>query len=165
MKHTVLTALLVCGFSASFAAQIKLDPALEGLSSQQTPSNVDVIVKFRTVPSNLHHRLVLSHGGQLKHSLDLIRSAHYSIPASELQSLAQEPDVEYVAPDRPVKGFATSYIGSPDFGWHTVGADLATSVAGYTGAGIGIALLDSGVINNPDLAGTTPANRIVYTTS
>ena len=122
MRHAILTALLLLSASAVFSAPAKLDPALQGLDSQR---NIDVIVKFRSVPTGRQHRLVLSHGGQFEHNLDVIRSAHYSVPAGELQSLSEEPDVEYVAPDRPVKGFAaTSFIGSPDYGWRSVGADL-----------------------------------------
>ena len=45
-----------------------------------------------------------------------------------------------------------------------MGADLATSVYGLNGTGVGIALLDSGINNNQDLNGKN-GSRIVYSTS
>ena len=39
----------------------------------------------------------------------------------------------------------------PDYGWEAVGANLATSVFGLDGSGIGIAIIDSGANNDQDV--------------
>jgi serine protease AprX len=163
MQHSVLLLLLASGLSAAEGPGGKLDPALVDLSS--STQSIDVIVQYRHIPTEADHNRAAARGGELRHSLGIIRAAHYAIPANQLQALADDPNVEFIAPDRAVKGLATnSYIGSPDYGWHTVGADLATSVYGLNGAGVGIALLDSGINNDPDLNGTI-GSRIVYSTS
>jgi hypothetical protein len=152
MRYSTILALFVCSFSAAQGAG-KLDPELKDLSSDQA---VDVIVQFKSAPTEAQHRRVLAHGGQLKETLDIIRAAHCAVPANHLEALSAEPDVEFIAPDRKVKATgnasgANEYTGSPDYGWETVGANLATSVSGLNGTGIGIALLDSGTNANSDL--------------
>ena len=159
MRHSVLLLLLASGLSAAEGPGGKLDPALVDLSS--STQSIDVIVQYRHIPTEADHNRAAARGGELRHSLGIIRAAHYAIPANQLQALADDPNVEFIAPDRAVKGLATnSYIGSPDYGWHTVGADLATSVYGLNGAGVGIALLDSGINNDPDLNGNRQPDRI-----
>lgn len=163
MRYSALLFLLASGLSAADGPRGKLDPALVDLSS--STHSIDVIVQYRNTPTEADHNRAAARGGELKHSLGIIRAAHYSIPANQVQALADDPNVEFIAPDRAVKGLAaSSYVGSPDYGWHTVGADLATSVFGLNGTGVGIALLDSGVNNNPDLNGTK-GSRIAYSTS
>ena len=163
MRYSTIVLLLASGFSVAYGAEAKLDPALRDLNSNQ---NVDVIVQFRTAPTEAQQQRVLAHGGELKQSLDIIRAAHYAVPANQLKALSDEAAVEFIAPDRPVKATANSvYTGSPDYGWKTVGADLATSVFGLDGSGIGIALIDSGTNNSNDLKNAQNQNRIVYQTS
>jgi len=163
VRYSTIALLLVLSFSAAYSAEPKLDSELQGLTSNQ---DVDVIVQFKNVPSDGQHQRVLAHGGKLKHSLDIIRAAHYSVPANQLQSLSEDPDVTFIAPDRAVKATANAvYTGSPDYGWRTAGADLATSVFGLNGSGVGIALIDSGTNNSNDLKNAQNQSRVVYQTS
>ncbi|MBV9770509.1 MAG: S8 family peptidase, partial [Bryobacterales bacterium] len=194
MRYATLV-LLICSFTAAYGAERKLDPSLENLNSDRT---VDVIVEFRQVPTEADHNRILARHGQLKHNLDIIKAAHYSVPASELEAISNDPDVEFIAPDRtvhaagaptppappapptpptpapapapptpagPAGPAATIFTGNPDYGWRTVGADLATTVDGLSGIGVGVALLDSGTNNGPDFNDLQNHNRIVYSTS
>jgi serine protease AprX len=163
MKYKVVILLSVCSFSTAYCAGRKLDPDLSGLDSNQA---VDVIVQYKSTPTEAHHQHALARSGQLKQCLDIIRAAHYSVPANQLQELSEDPLVEFIAPDRAVRATANSvYTGSPDYGWRTVGADLATSVFGLDGTGIGIALIDSGANQGNDLKNAQKLNRVVYQTS
>lgn len=142
------------------AAQDKLAPELRQI---ETGATADVIVQYRQGPTALQHRRVLDGGGELRSELAVIHAAHYSIPASQLEALSNDPDVEYISPDRVVTATSSSvYTGSPDYGWRTVGADLATSVFGLDGTGIGIALIDSGVDAFIDLQDAQGRDRVVY---
>src|SRR2546430_13554688 len=80
----------------------KLAEELRGVTPDAT---LDVIVQYRQTPAETNHRKVHAGGGQLKRNLDVIRAAHYTISARQLESLSQDPDVEFVSPDRPL--FAT----------------------------------------------------------
>jgi serine protease AprX len=81
----------------------------------------------------------------------LVKSGAYSMPASALAALAADPDVAYIAPDRPVSGALDKAVAA-------VGGDIARNL-GYDGTGIGVAIIDSGV-DGPDVNG-----RIVYSQS
>jgi len=163
MRCAIALALLVASLHAAHGAGRKLDPELKDLTSDQT---IDVIVQYRSAPTAADHHRVLARGGQLKHNLDIIRAAHYSLPAKQLQALSEDPHVEFIAPDRAVKATGNSaYMGPPDYGWEAVSANLATSVFGLDGSGIGIALLDSGLNNDQDVKNLQGQSRFVYQTS
>jgi serine protease AprX len=159
-RPIVITLLTLWTANLGHAASDKLAPELQNLRSEDS---VDVIVQYRQVPTEAHHRRILERGGELKHTLDIIRGAHYSISASQLEVLSNDPDVEFVSPDRTLTATANPlYTGSPDYGWRTVGADLAGSVFGLDGSGVGIALIDSGVGVLNDLKDAGGHDRVVY---
>ena len=159
--RSALAALIALSVATlSQANDAKLSPELQRLAPERT---VDVIVQYKQAPTAAHHARVVAAGGEFKRGLEIIRGAHYSIPAAQLEKLSNDPDVEFVSPDRAV--FATAvppYTGNPDYGWRTVGADLATSVFGVDGTGIGIAMVDSGVNDSNDLKDILAHNRVVY---
>jgi serine protease AprX len=86
--------------------------------------------------------------------MDFIKGAHYTVPKSALQTLANDPDVAYISPNRS--------IGAPfdQITDGTVHSDWANS-NGQTGAGIGVAIIDSGIVDLPDFH-TGSTDRIVY---
>ena len=132
--------------SFAFAGQPKLDPELAKLGKDET---IDVIVQYRTPPREEHHSSPGRWGGQVKRRLDLIGGELYSVTAAALEQLAADPNVSYITPDRPVHAMSNDAAA-------TVYADIAHQ-NGYDGAGISIALIDSGV--------TSAATRIVYSRS
>lgn len=164
MRLTLAVLIGLCIASHAQANQAKLAPELQGLAPDRT---VDVIIQYKQTPTPLHHARVAAVGGQLQRSLDIIHGAHYSIPASQLETLSNDPDVVFISPDRAVFATASTspYTASPDYGWRTVGADLATSVFGVDGTGVGIALIDSGINANEDLENAQQHSRIVYQAS
>ena len=102
--------------------------------------------------------MVKRHGGSLKRELGLIHSAVYTVPAAELAALESDPDVEYIAPDRPVH--ATLDYANP-----AVNANIARQY-GWTGSGVTVAVIDSGIMDtHPDLRDAAGASRVVYAES
>ena len=118
----------------------------------------DVIVQFTSPAADEQHRNIASLGGRFKADLGLIKSAVYSLPAAALPALARMPNVEYVSPDREVE--ATLDNAAP-----TVGSTVAFQ-SGLDGTGVGIAIIDSGLLAVRDLftANTNSVNlsRIAY---
>ena len=158
-----------CLISLSTTSRLshKLSPELQGLAGD---AGVDVIVKYRQAPTPAHHSRITARGGELKQSLDIIRAAHYSVPAGELEALSNDPDVESISPDHQVFAtwkpvFPVMYTGKPDYGYKTVGADLAKAVFGVDGTGVGIAMIDSGILDSDDLKDAQGHSRIVYKAS
>src|SRR6266705_3766271 len=146
--RTRILALTVILASTAFAASgrnLKIAPDLE-----QADGAVDVIVQFNTHPTEAHHERIRRSGGHLLRTVDGFRGAKYRLNSKGLEQLAADPSVVYITPDRAVSA-------SADYVTAEVNADIAQSY-GFNGAGIGIAIIDSGVYDkHPDLQG-----RIVY---
>src|SRR5579862_9920332 len=136
-RYSILAAILLgSALSGSAAERHKHSPELEGLNSN---SLVDVIVQFNGVPTDRHYQKVGAHGGVLKANLHLVNSGHYSLPASEIEALAADPDVKYVSINRSLSGAASSVTGS------TAGPTVYSNIAnaeGFVGTGIGVAVID-----------------------
>lgn len=143
-----------------FAKHPKLskDLAIDGDGS------IDVIVQFTVTPTEKHHQKVKKHGGTLKEDLSsAIKGGVYSVPREELESLADDPEVAYITPDRGLNG-------QLEFANPTVNAGIARQY-GFDGSGVGIALIDSGLQGRPDLnypvtpSVKNPATRILFNQS
>src|SRR6266404_4372328 len=124
---------------------------LKTAPGDQTP--VDVIVQFTTAPTARHHSKVTNLGGNLKHEFGFIKGSAYRMPASAVLELAKDPEVVYISPDR-------SLSGSVDYAVAATNANMIQNW-GFTGAGIGVAVIDSGVTANNDLT-NNGHNAIVY---
>src|SRR5204863_3195465 len=122
-------------------------------------NKIDVIVRFKYTPTNydLQQFGQNSQNGQssIKKVLDIIRSVHVSLTPAQIQLLAYFPTVEYISPNRPMKK-------SLDITTSSVSANLAWNL-GWTGAAVGVAVIDSGVAQKKDLAAANAlASRVVY---
>jgi len=136
-----ISKLVVGWLALTFAATVvwagseKLSSDLNGRSN-----NVEVIVQYKVTPTEAHHQKVAALGGTLHSKMDFIKGAHYTVPASALQTLANDPDVAYITPDRAIQ---------PSFDQITDGTVYSNVVnsAGYNGAGVGVAIIDSGIVD------------------
>src|SRR5437016_1772017 len=156
-----LLMLLVAGLSFADGKKHKLSKDLDALKGSNSGPTVDVIIQFNQAPTDVHHQKVHSKGGVLKSKMDLIKGAHYSVPVGSLDALADDPDVAYISPNRPLSGTSTL-----DYGAESVNAPVAWQ-QGLDGTGVGVAVIDSGVTAVGDLYWWIPANqtygsRVVY---
>ena len=140
--------LLVLGLQAAYGKD-KLDKLAKDLEKLDRNTTVDVIVQFKQTPTEAQDQKVKSKGGVDKVKLDLIKGKAYSLPASALRELADDRDVVYISPDRPVKLMM-------DYTVPAMAADIAKQY-GYVGKDVGVAVLDSGVSEPGDMGG-----RVAY---
>src|SRR5437868_6932913 len=169
-----LLALVVVAFASTMSYAVRppgahgarvqrLSPELSKLSSAKnfpTLANqrVQVIVQFKQSPTQRHIQKMTNLGGRHLQKLQAVRGRVYNLPLSALAKLANDPDVAYISPNRPVSG-------ANDFTEATVGADVAQSY-GWNGAGTGVAIIDSGISDHPDLHDpSTSLSRVVYSQS
>jgi serine protease AprX len=123
----------------------KLSPELERhLRAAAGDEIVPVIVQTTGAPSEAHFARLYGHRGLLKARHESIGGYSASLPASELEDFAGLPEVAHVSFDSPVKAHL-------DVAYPAVKADLANKDFGLTGAGVGIALVDTGVYAHADL--------------
>ncbi len=143
-------AALLANFA--WAANPKISKDLEGVDPQQ---ETEVIVQFAKAPTRAHHNMVESRGGVLRSVLPLVRAAAYKMRAGTLEDLANEPDVVYITPNRPLHSTLDNVTSS-------VNATTAWNM-GLTGAGVGVAVIDSGISYGQDLDSTIVVDNEWFT--
>jgi len=129
----VLTAVLISlGATAGWAQQ----------------GAADVIIMFREGVSHADRDATVRRAGALlRFNYATIRAAAAHVPhAAAMRLLEQHPDVVAIIPDRPVQAHAEIVPA----GVQRIGA--APGQSGYTGAGVGVAIADTGIdLNHLDL--------------
>ena len=137
---------LVLSSSLAFAHSAKISKDLQGKNSD---NRIDVIVQYNQAPTAKHHQDVLSRGGEFKQDLGLVKASSYKVPAWALSQLADDPDVVYISPDRPLHSSGNTGNWLNDYHNETINSSAGWS-QGLNGAGIGVAIIDSGMINFPE---------------
>jgi hypothetical protein len=164
-------------------AVVALAPALVALpATSVTPgtSLVSVIVRERPGAGQAAEAAVRRLGGRVERHISIIRGFVADIPVPAADDLAAAPGVLTVTPNRPVhllhqiNGYdAKSAAGSLYQTRRLIGA-LDMADRGYTGNGVDVALIDSGVVpvpgldepgqivNGPDLSFESAAPNLQY---
>ncbi len=75
-------------------------------------------MQFRNGGTETEIDKVVQKGGAKKKKLKAAKGALFSVPATQLETIASDPDVEFIAKDRTVRTMLDKAAG-------TVGADLA----------------------------------------
>jgi len=115
----------------------KLDKALNELASKGSGKGlVQVIVLLKPGWSADVESTRL--GGKLGRSLNSINGKVVELPKGQLRKLADYPGVDRIVYDRPTAGEMNRVAV-------TVGARAVQQTYGYRGAGIGVAVIDSGI--------------------
>ena len=121
---------------------------------------VEVIVQYRQMPTERHKQRIADLGGTHVQSLHLIKGALVKLPLSAVEKLAADSAVAYVSPNRKLRA------SSDDQSEQTIGASSAQKW--WDGSGVGVAVIDSGVSDHPDLHNPYWFNfpsRVVYSQS
>ena len=148
-KQTVRMAIIAAATAAlAYAGHPKVDRDLE---RKNPDALLNVIIQYKQGAQQRHRDAVLRKGGFHKGTLDVVKGAVFSVPAKALVELANDPDVDYISPDRPV-------AGATNIERQSVGAAWA-ELNGWKGTGVGVAVIDSGV---DGLDGMSAGKAVVY---
>jgi len=150
-KFLAAFALFLTGSVFAFPRSSKISPDLQGIDPN---SNVRVIVQYAQPPASASLLNIPLLGGLLNQVLGILNAIVSIIPASTLPTLANDPNVIYISPDRPL----TSLL---DYSAQAVNAGAAWH-ANRTGSGVTVAIIDSGIDASPDLALLGLLPRVVY---
>src|ERR1035441_2650014 len=151
MKTFRTLTVLLLGATLLLAKNPKIATDLNGVNASTT---VNVIVQFKTPPTKDDLKQ-LGPYGQMKKIFTGINAVVIPLQVSKLETIAANPNIKFISPDRPLKG-------AMDLTAAAVYAAAATNY-GLDGAGVGIAIIDSGVTQKDDLrAPGGGASRIVY---
>jgi serine protease AprX len=153
MKRFVLLVMIVLVSVHCFADPTKLSPDLQ----KSTAPTARVVVQYNSQPSLLDLNL-LSTLGSILNALPLVNGIVAELPLSNILSLSNQSNVKYISLDRtltPTLSNAAPAVNA-----------FAAWQSGYTGSGIGVALIDSGVASHPDLnGGLLGLSRVVWNQS
>src|SRR5579864_2972194 len=104
---------------------------------------VQVIVRCQRQPNTADVNRMVARGANLVRHLPLIQGMVLTIPANAVADLAADGAVQYIGIDRTVRG-------QMEYAVPATGADIAGKY-GWDGSGIGVAVIDSGIAESPDL--------------
>ena len=151
-----LVAATFMSISPGYGAQLAPDLAERLERLEDRDQTVDAVLQMRSgAATSSLSRLGL--GPRLNRSFDALGMVSVSLTAGEARQLASDPRVLAISADAPVSaaGFQqTSLIQQVS------AADVARSQLAVTGAGVAIAVLDSGVYPHTDLPITTSVNEV-----
>jgi serine protease AprX len=163
MALVLATAMIgvALGQGSNNAVHSTISPELTGLlaKARQGTANgetVKVIVQYHQVPTDAHYATMQGRGGKLNAKLQLVKAAAFTIPVSALPALESDSEIASVTVDHPVRGLdeTTDAVTNVPSAWSS----------GYNGAGIGVAVIDSGINDShPDLWNSAEnKSRVVY---
>lgn len=116
---------------------------------------VKVLIGFKEKPGASQQAMVRGVGGKIKYTYHIVDAIAASIPEKAIVALQKNPNVRYVEPD--VEIFA---IGQP-LPWGVDRIDAEVVWTDYTGLGVNVAIIDSGIDRtHPDLNCTEGENFV-----
>jgi serine protease AprX len=159
----LLVLLLIVTATLAHADDSKISPELRGQESSQ--KQIQVIVQYapgtQVSCSGLLGLVdcllndIEKLGGKILSEVPLINGVVAILDGTGIVNLSNQANVVYISSDRPLAPTLSNaaYAVNAPFAWES----------NYTGAGIGVALIDSGVSSHPDLyQGVLPLSRVVY---
>src|SRR4051794_34374217 len=152
-----IASFLLAGALACMAGTSKSKISSD-LSTAVLTNSIQVVVQWNIEPGTVTAQKISALGGTVVSEFPSVHSGLYSIPSSALNTLSADPDVKYVSPDRDLRKKSTIKTVAPVAA--TINAPYAWSL-GYNGAGIGVAVVDSG-INKDDNLGLGKDHEPVY---
>jgi serine protease AprX len=114
----------------------KLDVQLNDAVEDALNDDSNVIIEFNDETDAVN--LVRGHGGRSGRRLGILKARVATLSNRSLKTLASDPRVKRIHLDRPASGF----VGRTAV---TVGARAVQELMGYDGAGVGVAIVDSGI--------------------
>ncbi|HZQ51912.1 MAG TPA: S8 family peptidase [Bryobacteraceae bacterium] len=149
MKKT-LSIFLVTAFSCWAGAHSKkISGDLAHVSPQST---VRVIVQWHKATAAAAEQSIQNAGGVAVSKFKAVHGGVYTMQGSSLEQLADNPAVKYISLDRPLKTNLDNSAAAVNV--------AAVWEAGFTGSGIGIAVIDSGINSDPNLGSNK--NPVVF---
>ena len=151
MKKRAAIVLVTLLSSVSWGKDRKLAPDFKVEHSAEL---VNVIVQFKHSPGEQHKSKIRANGGLVDSELPLVKALSIRVPANRLHNLANDPEVAYISPDRPLHSHLNNTAAA-------VNANYAWQL-GYDGTGITVAVIDSGIHDSDDLHDAKGHQRVLY---
>lgn len=146
----IVSALILSSAIKNLYPKSKIDSRLLKKATIYRSECVSAIV-YSNLPYETLKKRIETIGGTIKYELPIINGWAVNIPCNKLSSVASNRGIKFIAEDSTVKmqlNIATQEIKSKE-----------VNEQGYTGKGVTIAFLDTGIYPHADF--TKPKNRII----
>ena len=163
----LLTFLFIFNYtSITTEAMASQSPAPTAAAPNNSADFQDVIVRFKDKPGQAELHAFKGLGGDVNSVFTIIPAISGRLPAKAIEALKNNPQVEVVELDYTVQALEYSSENELGNSWGAdhINADAALA-AGYSGEGVKVAVLDSGVnFNHFDLRDNfdSSANELGY---
>jgi len=163
----ILAAVILFAFAtftnAAAAGKGHLAPDLVEKIKKGTPGET---VRLILAPTNDADATLLldkakAHGGNVRNAFRNLRLMVLDMPLGEVEAFSQEIGVDYLSPDRPVGALASHLQTTTGASLIYPTSNLLSSGVGVDGAGIGIAIIDSGVDGTHFDLGNGGSRRVI----
>ena len=150
----VLTSLFIFSYTSITTEAMASQSSSEAAPTPNSSADFeDVIVRFKDKPGQAELHAFKGLGGDVSNVFTIIPAISGRLPAKAIEALKNNPQVEVVELDYAVQALeysAENELGN-SWGADHINADAALA-AGYSGEGVKVAVLDSGVnFNHFDL--------------
>src|ERR1700720_1433740 len=152
-KKFVLCAGLLFTALPVFADTSKLSSDLLSLLANPLGTS-NVVIQFKNAPGVLDLLQITALGGKITNQYSSLPAISVQLPNAVVFLVSDLLNVAFITPDRVV-------AASLDYSAAAVNASTAQQY-GLDGSGIGVAVIDSGIYEHPDLAKGTGGSRVVY---
>ncbi|MCZ6697081.1 MAG: S8 family serine peptidase, partial [Acidobacteria bacterium] len=133
----------------------KISKGLERRLQEVAPDDqVRVIVQTLLAPSSIHYGRLHRRGGAVRRLHTSIQGYAATLPAAQISAFAEDPEIERVSLDAPVSAHLDVARMSVN-----AGSNFVTD-SGFTGRGVGVAIIDTGVSGHADLVRTKSGARL-----
>lgn len=126
-------------------------PVLSAKLSSRSKEDIPVIISMKNSDNSKLTSMVSSMSTGIKKELPIVDGIACSLSAESINRLKKHPDVEYIS-------FDSKVFALLDTTNETLGTNFAHD-EGFTGKGVTVAVVDTGVSTHPDLV--KPTNRII----
>ena len=154
--------------AASKSSPAKIDPALLAAAKASPNALFPVIVRAAGTDGKTRAKAaeaILANATGTRRTLSIIGGASATLRGAQIVAIANLPSVLRIVRDQTFNVSWTTgeaAAAASEAGILAVNAPLAWSTLGVSGNGIGVAVIDSGVADHPDLAGRVVA-RVDFT--
>lgn len=149
-----LTSLFIFSYTSITTEAMASESSSQAAATQNSVADFqDVIVRFKDKPGQAELHAFKGLGGDVSNVFTIIPAISGRLPAKAIEALKNNPQVEVVEVDYTVQALEYSPENELGNSWGAdqINADAALA-AGYSGEGIKVAVLDSGVnFNHFDL--------------
>ena len=152
--------MLVQSGPARQAGPRPVDPGLAAIAARHPATPLPVIVRAVIHHARAAQRLVRSLGGRVTHRLPIVGGFSATVPGSAVDDLGASPDVLRVWGDGRIRTTSVDMDQYDSYPVNTVWRstiNLLQALLRSTGSGVGVAVIDTGVVPMPDLK-----NHVAY---